>query len=92
MVKIQPLGNKILVKPEQQQEKTAGGLIIPAVINKDLEEGIVIVISDNVINIKVGDKILYPTRAGVHILYEQQNYKFLSGPTNTDPGEIIAII
>lgn len=92
MVKILPLGNKILVKPEQQQEKTAGGLIIPAVINKDLEEGIVISVADSVINVEVGMKILYPSRAGVSILFEQQSYKFLSGPTNTDPGEIIAII
>ena len=28
-IKIQPLGNRVLVKPEDIQEKTPGGLVIP---------------------------------------------------------------
>jgi len=28
-IKIQPLGNRVLVKPEEVQEKTPGGLVIP---------------------------------------------------------------
>lgn len=28
-IKIQPLGNRILIKPEEIQEKTLGGLVIP---------------------------------------------------------------
>lgn len=92
MVNIKPLGNKVLIQPLQQQEKTAGGLIIPAVINKDLEEGIVISVGDSVINIPVGSRILYSSRGGTALMYEQKNFKFLNGPTVTDPGEIIAII
>lgn len=92
MVNITPLGNKVFVQPEQQQEKTAGGLIIPAVINKDLEEGIVISVGESVINIPVGSRILYSSRTGTALMHEQKHYKFLNGPTANDPGEIIAII
>lgn len=28
-IKIQPLGNRILIKPQEIQEKTLGGLVIP---------------------------------------------------------------
>lgn len=28
-IKVQPLGNRVLVKPEEIQEKTPGGLVIP---------------------------------------------------------------
>jgi chaperonin GroES len=90
--KITPLGNKVLIRPLVKQEKTSAGLIIPAVINKDLEEGLVISVSEEVINISPGDKILFSARAGVNLLYNEVNYKFLNGPTPTDPGEIIAIL
>ena len=92
MVKITPLGNQVLVRPLPKQERTSGGLIIPSVINKELEEGEVIALADAVVNMKVGDKILYPTRAGIPLLFEEVNYKFLNGPTNKDTGDIKAII
>lgn len=92
MVNIMPLGNQVLVKPLPRKETTTGGLIIPSVINKELEEGEVIAIADAVINIKPGDKILYSSRTGVPLLHEEIIYKFLSGPTSKDPGDIKAII
>lgn len=93
MINITPLGNKVLVKPLPKKERTTGGLIIPAVIQQDLEEGEVIAIASNVINIKVGDKVLYSSRSGVAMLHDNEtHYKFLSGPSEKDPGEIIAIL
>lgn len=92
MVNIIPLGNQVLVKPLVRQERTSGGIIIPGVINKELEEGEVIAIATAVINIKPGDKILYSTRSGVPLLYNDTNYKFLNGPTEKSEGDIKAII
>lgn len=92
MVNIVPLGNQVLIRPLPKQEKTTGGLIIPAVINKELEEGEVIAIASAVINVKPGDKVLYSSRVGVPLLHHDVNYKFISGPTEKDPGEIKAII
>ena len=92
MVNIIPLGNQVLIKPLARQEKTSGGLIIPAVINKELEEGEVVAIATAVINVKPGDKVLYSARIGVPLLHEDTNYKFIAGPTEKDPGEIKAII
>lgn len=86
------LGNKILVKPLPSQEKTSGGLIIPAVINKEVERGQVIEISDEVKHINVGDILLYSSRSGTCILIDDITFKFLNGPTNNDQGEILAII
>lgn len=80
------------MKPLPKQEKTTAGLIIPSVINKDLEEGEVMAIATAVINIKPGDKVLYSSRVGVSLLHEDVNYKFINGPTEKDPGDIKAII
>lgn len=87
-----PLGNQVLIKPLPKKEKTSGGLIIPAVVNKELEEGEVIAIADAVINVKPGDKVLYSARVGVALQHGDINYKFLSGPTAKDSGDIKAII
>lgn len=90
--KILPLGNRILVHPQKKQERTTGGLIIPTTVNKDLEEGIVISTGELIINVKNGDRVLYQSRSGIPVLVEDITYKFLTGPTATDTGEIIAII
>lgn len=92
MVNIIPLGNQVLVKPLVRQERTSGGIIIPGVINKELEEGEIVAIASAVINLKPGDKILYSTRVGVSLLYDDTNYKFLNGPTEKSEGDIKAII
>lgn len=92
MVNIIPLGNQVLVKPLPKQEKTTGGLIIPAVVNQDLEEGEVIAIADAVVNVKPGDKVLYSTRVGVAMHHQDVNYKFISGPTAKNEGDLKAII
>ncbi len=34
-VKIQPLGNRILVRPQEEEETIAGGLVIPPSANDD---------------------------------------------------------
>jgi len=92
MVNIIPLGNQVLVQPLARKEKTSAGLIIPSVVNKDLEEGIVLAIASAVINIKPGDCILYSSRVGVSLLHDDISYKFINGPTEKDPGDIKAII
>lgn len=89
---ILPLGNQVLVKPLQRQERTTGGIIIPGVINKELEEGEVVAIATAIINVKPGDKILYSSRVGVPLLLGDTNYKFLNGPTEKSEGDIKAII
>lgn len=92
MVNIIPLGNRVLVRPLPKQEKTSGVLIIPTSVNKELEDATVVALGEAVINIKIGDKILYHSRIGTPILIDDITYKFLNGPTSNDTGEIIAIV
>lgn len=89
---IKPLGNKILVLPAKKQEKSHGGLIIPVVVNKDLEEGTILLLSPDVLHVGEGDRILYPAGAGTPITIDNITYKFIAGPVKDAPGDIIAII
>lgn len=78
---IQPLGDRILVKPTEKKSTTS--IIIPETARKKPVEGEVIAIGTGKlsrsgqlipIDVKVGDKILYGKYAGVPIKLEGEEY------------------
>lgn len=63
-VKITPLGKRILVKPEEVEEKTSGGLYIPESANEDKKPAFGTVVKaslkkSEIYPIKVGDKVFF---------------------------------
>ena len=68
-MKIKPLGDRVLIKVEEVEEKTAGGLYIPQTAQEKTQTGVVEAIGDDkdVITVKVGDKIMYDKYAGTSI-------------------------
>lgn len=64
-VKITPLGKRIVVRPEEVQEKTAGGLFIPPSAQEDKkpEVGIVVKLGsgkkDFKFTVSIGDKVFF---------------------------------
>ena len=54
---IKPLADRVLVKVEQLQEKTASGIIIPQTAQEKTQIGTVAAIGDEVKNLKVGQNI-----------------------------------
>lgn len=86
------VGRKLLVLPDKVTEKTHGGIIIPVTANQLNETGIVAMVSEHILHIAPGDHVVYPKNAGIPEEYDGKLYKFLNGPTNGDPGDVIAII
>jgi chaperonin GroES len=73
---IQPLQDRVLVKPLQQDEVKKGGIIIPDTAKEKPQEGQVVAagpgrISDEgkmlSMSVKVGDKILYGKYSGTEV-------------------------
>lgn len=66
MTKIIPRNKYVLVKPDIEEEKTsASGLVLPA--NTEAEkksQGVVEAVSDEIKDIKKGDRVIYGTFAG----------------------------
>lgn len=68
-VKFKPMGDRVLVKPETVEEKTASGIIIPDTARKEKPEtGVVVAVGpgkvgdDNEIipmTVKVGDRVMF---------------------------------
>jgi chaperonin GroES len=75
-VKIQPLADRIVVKPLEAKEKTKGGIVLPDTAKEKPQEGEVMAVGkgkvlDNgqlqALEVKVGDRILYGKYSGSEI-------------------------
>ncbi|MFP4619475.1 MAG: co-chaperone GroES, partial [Spirochaetaceae bacterium] len=67
-MKIKPLGDRVLVKLEEVEEKTAGGIFIPQTAQEKTQTGIVEAVGeDEGITVKAGQKVMYDKYAGTQI-------------------------
>ena len=73
---IQPLGDRVLVKPLEAEEKTKGGIVLPDSVKEKPQEGEVIAVgkgklSDNgqivAREVKKGDRVLYGKYSGTEV-------------------------
>ena len=80
---INPLGDRIVVKPMEAEEKTKGGIILPDTAKEKPVEGTVVAagpgrISDDgkviTMQIKKGDKVLYGKYSGSEVTVEGEDY------------------
>jgi len=71
-VKLQPLGDRVVVEREKAEERTAGGIVLPDSAKDKPSRGTVIAIGDGRIlddgkraplQVKVGDKVLFTSYA-----------------------------
>jgi len=67
-MKVKPLGDRVLVKLQYAEEKTAGGIIIPDTAQEKTQTGVVLAVGDDeAIKVKIKDKIMYDKYAGTTI-------------------------
>jgi chaperonin GroES len=72
-VKLQPLGDRVVVEREESEERTAGGIVLPDTAKDKPSRGVVISIGSgrllddgtrSKIQVKVGDRVLFTSYAG----------------------------
>ncbi|WP_322791811.1 co-chaperone GroES [Bellilinea sp.] len=74
-MKVQPMGARILVKPLEQESKTATGLYIPETAKEKPQTGVVVAVGDDEdIKLKVNDKILFAKYSGTEIKLGGDDY------------------
>lgn len=70
-IKITPLHDRVIIKPEPAEEKTAGGIIIPDTAKEKPQRGTVVAAGpgkkDEPVSVKTGDTVLYGKYAGTEI-------------------------
>jgi len=74
----QPLGDRVLVKVQEAETKTASGIIIPDNANKEKPTtATVLAVSSEVEDIKIDDTIMYGKYAGTEIVIDNTDYLVL---------------
>ena len=77
-MKIKPMGERILVKIQEGEEKTASGIIIPQTAQEKTQEGTVIAVGDDEsVKVKVKDRIMYDKYAGAPLKIDGVEHLFL---------------
>ncbi len=80
---LKPLGDRVIVKPMEAEEKTKGGIILPDTAKEKPIEGTVVAagpgkVSDDgkviKMEVKTGDKVLYGKYSGTEVSVEGEEY------------------
>ncbi|HSL89396.1 MAG TPA: co-chaperone GroES [Ignavibacteriaceae bacterium] len=82
-INLKPLADRIVVKPAEAEEKTAGGIILPDTVKEKPVEGTIVaagpgkVADDGKVvkmEVKVGDKVLYGKYSGTEVTINGVEY------------------
>jgi chaperonin GroES len=83
---LKPLGDRVVVKALEAQEKTKGGLVLPDTAKEKPQEGKIVAVgtgrllddgSVKKLELKAGDRILYGKYSGTEITLEGEDYLIL---------------
>ena|SRR5687768_441729 len=85
-VKVQPLGDRVLVKPTEKEESRKSGIIIPDTAKEKPQEGKVVSVGKGKtsdegklipMDVKSGDRVLYGKYSGTEIKIDDEDYLIL---------------
>ena len=77
-MKLHPINGRIVVRPLERREETAGDIVIPDTAQEKRSEGEVVAIAaDATEEVAVGDRVIYKDYAGTDVTVDEQKYVLL---------------
>ena len=85
-VKLQPLADRLVVKPIEREEQTKSGIILPDTVKEKPQEGKVVAVGPGrlsedgtriAMDVKVGDIIIYSKYGGTEIKVDDEELMIL---------------
>ena len=79
--KLQPLGDRVVIKPIEKEEVTKGGIVLPDTAKEKPQEGEVVAVGPGrlsedgkriAMEVKKGDRIIYARYAGMEIKLDDE--------------------
>ena len=87
-MKLRPLGDRVVIKPVEREEKTKSGIVLPDTAKEKPQEGMIEAVGNGrfiettgkrePLDVKVGDRVVYAKYAGSEIKIEEVEYLILS--------------
>ncbi|HEY1356432.1 MAG TPA: co-chaperone GroES [Solirubrobacterales bacterium] len=80
-MKLKPLGDRLIVKPIEEEETTASGIVLPDTAKEKPQKGKVVAVGDGAINedgsrrpldVSDGDEVLYSKYGGTEVTVEDE--------------------
>jgi len=93
--KVKPLGDRVLVKPEDEAEQVKGGIIIPDTAKEKPQRGKVVAVGDGktddsgrkiAMTVKTGNMVLYGKYSGTEVRLDDEDHLI------TAEGDILAVL
>lgn len=85
-IKLQPLGDRVVVQPSEEEEITKGGIILPDTAKEKPQRGVIIAVGPGRLDeegkripmeVKKGDKVIYSKYAGSEIKQDDKEVLIL---------------
>ena len=83
---LQPIGDRVIVKAKEEEEKTVGGIVLASNAKQKPTEGEVVAVGEGAYTsngdklpmvVKKGDVVLYDKYSGTNVEYEGEKYLVL---------------
>ena len=86
--RIRPLADRVVVRPQEREERTRGGIYLPDTASKEKpQEGTIMAVGEGRLDdsgrrvpvaVAAGDKVLFAKYAGTEIRIEDEDYLILA--------------
>ena len=86
-MKIRPIGDKVVVKRLEAEEKTKGGIVLPDTAKEKPKQGKVVAVGEGKLmddgtrakfQVKKGDRVLFTSYAGTEIKIDGEEYLIMN--------------
>jgi chaperonin GroES len=83
---VRPLDDRVLIKPLEAEERTAGGIVLPDTAKEKPQKGTVIAIGPGKllddgtrgeISVKVGDTVLFAKYSGAEVMIDRVEHQIM---------------
>ena len=83
---LKPLGDRVLLRPSEAEEKSSGGIVLPDSARKRPQEGTVLAVGSGqvmkdgtrvALTVKVGDVVIYSKYAGTEVRVDGEDLVIL---------------
>jgi chaperonin GroES len=82
---IKPLGDRVVIKAVEKEEKTASGIVLPDTAKEKPQEGEVVAVGPGryedgkrvELDVRVGDRVIFSKYAGTEVKYDNTEYLIL---------------
>ncbi len=87
-MRLRPLGDRVVIKPIEREERTKSGIVLPDTAKEKPQEGLIEAVGNGrfiettgkrePLDVKVGDRVVYAKYAGSEIKVDETDYLILS--------------